>query len=53
MNERSREAGGKRRLAKMLLARRVAWRRRVLGSMIAGVAAVLAAQLALVEFGLL
>lgn len=53
MDERSRNAGGKRRLAKTLLARRVAWRRRVMGSMIAGFAALLATQLALVEFGLL
>lgn len=53
MEERSSEAGGKRRLAKTLLARRVAWRRRVVGSMIAGFAALLATQLALVELGVL
>ena len=51
--ERSGEAAGRRRLAKVLLARRAAWRRRVVRSMFAGFAALLAAQLALAEFGLL
>ena len=47
-HERARRGG--RRLARKLLARRVAWRRRVVGSMLAGLAAVAAAQLALGEY---
>lgn len=47
-HERARRGGP--RLARKLLARRVAWRRRVVGSMLAGLAAVAAAQLALGEY---
>jgi len=42
---------GTRRLARKLLARRVTWRRRVVGSMLAGLAVVAAAQLALDQYG--
>jgi hypothetical protein len=40
---------GTRRLARKLLVRRAAWRRRVVGSMLAGMAVMVAVQLALGE----